>query len=51
MPPNFVSSFSVIRAKMEKLIEDGFSFKIPEKKASKIERKEPVLSPLEMIHH
>ena len=50
MPNNFTSSFTVMRQKIEKMIEDGFSFKNNVVEDSPEQKKELVLSPLELIH-
>jgi hypothetical protein len=50
MPNNFTSSFMVMRQKIEKMIEDGFSFKNNSLEETKDSRKELVKSPIEQIH-
>eukprot|EP00347_Sterkiella_histriomuscorum_P021915 403332329 len=54
MPNNFTSSFTVMRQKIEKLVEDGYSFKKYSKKQSpeKLDKEKllQMKSPLEIVH-
>ena len=47
-PPIKTTAFSVVRKKIEKMIEEGFSFKVTKESKEKKENIRPPLSPLEM---
>lgn len=51
MPNNFTNSFTVMRQKIEKMIEEGFSFKNRVKEEEESNQKKILIkSPIELIH-